>query len=195
MFPCSLAFIISWKVGSFIVGPWKVMFLFALASFRIFFSAFGFLPVRSSGRGKDNPLQYSCLGNPMDREVWWATVNGVAKSQTWLGDWATCPERCMYVCVFILFCILHWFINWGFYVFYKICNTLRFCLFIYCFCSTFCFFLWVSIYYIDLPCPIRFIFFYVSFPLFWLSVFQSGFFFWPSFQYTNYLFSWILICS
>ena len=30
-----------------------------------------------------NPLQYSCLGNPMDREAWPATVHGVAKSQTW----------------------------------------------------------------------------------------------------------------
>ena len=29
-----------------------------------------------------NPLQCSCLGNPMDRGVWWATVRGVAKSQT-----------------------------------------------------------------------------------------------------------------
>ena len=26
-----------------------------------------------------NPLQYSCLGNPMDRKAWWATVHGVAK--------------------------------------------------------------------------------------------------------------------
>ena len=31
-------------------------------------------------------LQYSCLENPMDREAWWATVHGVAKSQTWLSD-------------------------------------------------------------------------------------------------------------
>ena len=29
-----------------------------------------------------NPLQYSCLGNPTDRGAWWATVHGVAKSQT-----------------------------------------------------------------------------------------------------------------
>ena len=33
---------------------------------------------RSHGEGNDNPLQYSCLGKPMDREAWWATVHGVA---------------------------------------------------------------------------------------------------------------------
>ena len=32
------------------------------------------------------PLQYSCLENPMDGEVWWATVHGVAKSRTRLSD-------------------------------------------------------------------------------------------------------------
>ena len=32
------------------------------------------------GRGHDNRLQYSCLGNPMDRRVWWATVHRVAES-------------------------------------------------------------------------------------------------------------------
>ena len=31
------------------------------------------------GEGNSNPLQYSCLGNPMDRGAWWATVHGVAK--------------------------------------------------------------------------------------------------------------------
>ena len=31
---------------------------------------------RSPGEGNDNPLQYSCLGNPMDRGTWWATVCG-----------------------------------------------------------------------------------------------------------------------
>ena len=39
---------------------------------------------RSPGGGHDNPLQYSCLDNPVDRGVWWATVHGVAKSQTGL---------------------------------------------------------------------------------------------------------------
>ena len=32
------------------------------------------------GEGNGNPLQYSCLGNPMDRGAWWATIHGVAKS-------------------------------------------------------------------------------------------------------------------
>jgi len=34
---------------------------------------------RSSGEGNGNLLQYSCLGNPMDRGAWWTTVHGVAK--------------------------------------------------------------------------------------------------------------------
>ena len=37
---------------------------------------------RSPGEGNGNPLQYSCLENPMDRGAWWATVHGVTKSQT-----------------------------------------------------------------------------------------------------------------
>ena len=41
---------------------------------------------RSSGEGNGNPLQYSCLENPMDRGAWRATVHGVTKSRTQLGD-------------------------------------------------------------------------------------------------------------
>ena len=44
---------------------------------------------RSSGEGNGNPLQYSCLKNPMDRGVWWATVHGVAKSRTGLSDFTS----------------------------------------------------------------------------------------------------------
>ena len=36
-------------------------------------------PGTSPGEGKGNPLQYSCLGNPMNRENWWVIVHGVAK--------------------------------------------------------------------------------------------------------------------
>ena len=39
----------------------------------------------SSGEENDNPLQYSCLGNPMDRAAWWATVHEVSESQTQLS--------------------------------------------------------------------------------------------------------------
>ena len=39
---------------------------------------------RSPGGGYDNPLQYSCLENPMDRGAWLSTVHGVTKSQTQL---------------------------------------------------------------------------------------------------------------
>ena len=41
---------------------------------------------RSTGEGNGNPLQYSCLENPMDRGVWRATVHGVAKSRTQLSE-------------------------------------------------------------------------------------------------------------
>ena len=37
---------------------------------------------RSPGGGHGNPLQYSCLENPMDKGAWWATVHPVTKSQT-----------------------------------------------------------------------------------------------------------------
>ena len=37
---------------------------------------------RSPRGGNCNPFQYSCLENPMDRAVWWATVHGIAESDT-----------------------------------------------------------------------------------------------------------------
>ena len=38
--------------------------------------------VRSPGEGNGNPLQYSCLENPMDKRAWWATVHGVLELGT-----------------------------------------------------------------------------------------------------------------
>ena len=51
-------------------------------------SVLGSVPVsgRSPGEGNGNPLQYSCLENPMEGGAWWATVHGVTKSQTRLSD-------------------------------------------------------------------------------------------------------------
>ena len=83
---------------------------------------------RSLEGGNDNPLQYSCWDNPMDRGAWWATVHGVTKRWTRLSDWAlTHPssielslsliknQLSVFVCIYIytLFCsmiclFLHW---------------------------------------------------------------------------------------
>ena len=49
---------------------------------------------RSPGEGNCNPLQYSCLENPMDRGAWWATIHGVAKSRTRLSDLGVCVCVC-----------------------------------------------------------------------------------------------------
>ena len=50
---------------------------------------------RSPGGGNGNPLQYFGWDNPVDRGIWWATVQGVAKSQTRLKDW-TCMQDIIY---------------------------------------------------------------------------------------------------
>ena len=41
---------------------------------------------KSPGEGNGNPCQYSCLGNPMDRGIWQATIHGVTKESTQLGN-------------------------------------------------------------------------------------------------------------
>ena len=48
---------------------------------------------RSPGEVNGFPLHYSCLGNSMDRGTWWATVHGVAKSQTRLSDFTYLLEN------------------------------------------------------------------------------------------------------
>ena len=47
---------------------------------------------RSPREGNGNPLQYSCLENPMDGGAWWATVHGVAKSRTQLSDFTSLSQ-------------------------------------------------------------------------------------------------------
>ena len=48
---------------------------------------------RSPEEENDNPLQYSCLGDLMNRAAWWAAVHGVAKGQAWLSDWTPTKTR------------------------------------------------------------------------------------------------------
>ena len=48
---------------------------------------------RSPGEGNGNPLQYSCLENPMDGGAWLATIHGVAKSRTRLSDFTFTISR------------------------------------------------------------------------------------------------------
>ena len=50
---------------------------------------------RSPGGGHGNPLQYSCLEDPMDRGAWQATIYGVAQSWTWLERFRT--QACTYI--------------------------------------------------------------------------------------------------
>ena len=57
---------------------WKEV-LFSSKSFIV---SIWWAPVWLNGEGNGTPLQYSCLGNPMDRGAWWAAVYGVAKSRT-----------------------------------------------------------------------------------------------------------------
>ena len=63
---------------------------------------------RSPGEGNGNPLQYSCLENPMDGRAWWATVHGVAKSQTRLNDFTYKPPGKNSVCKIVYVCGFFW---------------------------------------------------------------------------------------
>ena len=66
---------------------------------------------RSPGGGNGNPLQYSCLENLLGRGAWWATVHGVAESQTGLSDFTSlqfislkllCNQRCCFYANLVL---------------------------------------------------------------------------------------------
>ena len=74
---------------------------------------------RSPGGGHGDPLQYSCLENPMDREAWWTTVHRVAKSRTRLKQLSThaCTVTLVNQESFLggsenFSCWCYWFIIW-----------------------------------------------------------------------------------
>ena len=66
---------------------------------------------RSPGGGNGNPLQYSCLKNPMDRGAWWATVHRVSKSQTQLKQLSTqhfiINGLAGYLCIFMYYTLFY----------------------------------------------------------------------------------------
>ena len=57
---------------------------------------------RCPGEGNGNPLQYSCLENPMDGGAWWATVHGVAKSRRRLSDLKKKIKTRLYIKILII---------------------------------------------------------------------------------------------
>ena len=69
-------------------GSFPMSWLFASGGQSTEASASASVLLMNTGVGNGNPLQYSCLENPMDRGLWQATVHEVAKSQTPLNDGA-----------------------------------------------------------------------------------------------------------
>ena len=62
---------------------------------------------RSPGEGNGNPLQYSCLENPMDGGAWWATVHRVAKSRIRLSYFTSLQPPRTSVLLFSEHCVTH----------------------------------------------------------------------------------------
>ena len=109
----------SWSINFF----WSILHKYNLRLFRVYSEAsqvtqwvknspastrdtgdMGSIPrwATSPGVGDGNLLQYCCLENPVDRGPWWAAVHGVAKSWTWLSNWAcTCTKYTMWWCNFM----------------------------------------------------------------------------------------------
>ena len=66
-----------------------------------------YLSSTNPGEGNGNPLQYSCLGNFMDRGDWWAAVRGVAKSRTQATNTFTFNPICAIPLYFVFICIVY----------------------------------------------------------------------------------------
>ena len=85
---------ISYKVFFLLVSSSWATLVAQLVKFAYSARDLGLIPKleKSPREGNGNPLQYSCLENSMDRGAWWATVHGVAKSQT-LSDFHRVKRR------------------------------------------------------------------------------------------------------
>ena len=79
-------FFVKWSSSYIIISIKKIVYSFKKIQRPISEKCICLLLVKTSREGSGNPLQYSCLENPMDRGAWWAAVHGVAKRWTWLSD-------------------------------------------------------------------------------------------------------------
>ena len=66
---------------------------------------------RSPGEGNGNPLQYSCLGNPIDREDWQAIVHGITQNQTQLSDYTKHQGKLLEGYMGNLYCFCNFCLN------------------------------------------------------------------------------------
>ena len=78
----------------------------------------------SSAVGNGNPLQYSCLDNPMDRGAWWSTAHGVTKSWTQLSMHKANAKCCCKWKIFILF---KWLSSVALYICVCVCMCVYVC--------------------------------------------------------------------
>ena len=76
----------NYKMQSLLLLFWFENKAYQISSPAISLNQIYHFKTRTSGEGNGNPLQNSCLGYPMDRGAWWATVHGVAKSWTQLSE-------------------------------------------------------------------------------------------------------------
>ena len=70
----------------------------------------GSIPEVGRSPGEEEKILYSWLGNPMDREAWWAAVRGVANSETQLSNWTTATHfqtSLSWVPDIVIFCFNH----------------------------------------------------------------------------------------
>ena len=67
---------------------------------------------KTPGEGNGNPLQYSCMENPLDRGAWQATVYSIAKNWTWLSNWTTSTVKEMLDSEYFLFATLNLIIDY-----------------------------------------------------------------------------------
>ena len=92
LLPLTLSFPLTFLHGGYYPDTLYIYLFMAISSHENAWSHASSIPGlgRSPGEGNGNPLQYSCLEILMDGGAWWATVQGVAKSQTQMSNFTLC---------------------------------------------------------------------------------------------------------